>query len=199
MNIEFDIDIDFADRSQAVSALGNTVCASILRNGEYEKHNTGIYLQNVPCNPLTGLSNIDHKVAESLGYVKFDFLNLHIYEMFDTVEEVEEAASREPNWELFKIKDIVSELIHIRDYYHLIKQYPPKSIDDLSVLIALIRPSKAHLQGKRWDFIKEHIWEKPAEGYYFKRSHSFSYALAIIVQLNRIEDAMKGSSDYFAD
>ena len=141
---------------------------------------------------MTGISNIDHRKAEALGYIKFDFLNLHIYELFESPEDLDRCVSAEPDWDLFLNKEIVSELIHIRDYYGLIRQYPPKSIEDLSVLIALIRPSKKHLQGKSWDFICSQIWEKPTDGsYFFKRSHSFSYALAIIVQLNRIAELLK--------
>jgi len=191
--IEFDIDIDFADRDQAVSIFPKAVVASIERDGVFEKHNTGIYLQPVPANPLTGLSNIDHRIAEDLGYIKFDFLNLHIYELFETISDLERCVEAEPNWQLLMNKDVVAELIHIRDYHWLIKQYPPSSIEDLSVLIALIRPSKKHLQGKSWEYICSQIWEKPTDGsYYFKRSHSFSYALAIVVQLNRISELMNG-------
>lgn len=192
IKVEFDIDIDFADRDQAVSLFESAVPASIEREGTFEKHNTGIYLQPIPYNPMTGISNIDHRKAEALGYIKFDFLNLHIYELFESPEDLDRCVSAEPDWDLFLNKEIVSELIHIRDYYGLIRQYPPKSIEDLSVLIALIRPSKKHLQGKSWDFICSQIWEKPTDGsYFFKRSHSFSYALAIIVQLNRIAELLK--------
>lgn len=194
IKVEFDIDIDFADRDQAVSLFEAAVPASIEREGIFEKHNTGLYLQPIPYNPMTGISNIDHRKAEALGYIKFDFLNLHIYELFESPEDLDRCVSAEPDWDLFLNKDVVSELIHIRDYYGLIRQYPPKSIEDLSVLIALIRPSKKHLQGKSWDFICSQIWEKPTDGsYFFKRSHSFSYALAIIVQLNRIAELLKNN------
>lgn len=192
--VEFDIDIDFADRDHVVSLFKGAVTASILRDGSFEKHNTGVYLQPIPFNPMTGLANIDHRDAEAYGYIKFDFLNLHIYELFETPEELGRCVNAEPDWSLLLNKDVVAELIHIRDYYSLIKQYPPKSIEDLSVLIALIRPSKKHLQGKSWEYICSQIWEKPNDGsYYFKRSHSFSYALAIVVQLNRISELLSVS------
>ena len=63
MKIDFDVDIDMENRDNLLSVLKH-VTGSIKRPGGMEKHNTGVYIQPIPHNPLTGLSNIDHKEAE---------------------------------------------------------------------------------------------------------------------------------------
>jgi hypothetical protein len=53
------------------------------------------------------------------------------------------------------------------------------------MILALIRPGKRYLVGKSWEEIKADVWIKPQnDTYFFKKSHSYSYAVAIIVQLN---------------
>ena len=43
------------------------------------------------------------------------------------------------------------------------------------------------LVGKSWEEIQEQVWTKPDDDvYFFKKSHAYSYAMAIIVQLNKI-------------
>ena len=46
-----DIDIDFLDRTKPLEVIKHITAA----NGD-KKHNTGIYVQSTPYNPLTGLS-----------------------------------------------------------------------------------------------------------------------------------------------
>ncbi len=73
-----DIDIDFADRDLALSRIKH-IRASRLDRNDTVPHNTGIYLQSIPVNPITNLSTIDYKTAEDRGYFKLDFLNVSIY------------------------------------------------------------------------------------------------------------------------
>lgn len=186
--VSFDVDIDFGDRSQALNIFKPRL-ASIIKDGKSEKHNTGVYFQPIPCDPFTGLANIDYRAAEELGYFKIDFLNLHIYEELSN-DDVDRLVSIEPPWDLLCEPEFVKHLIHIKDYSALISKYRPKSIDDLSIILALIRPSKKHLQNESWENIKKSIWDKPEEGYWFKRSHSISYATAIVVQMNYIAEQL---------
>ena len=79
MKINFDVDIDMADRDKFLKLVEH-IPASIKRDGEFEKHNTGVYFQPIPNFPIEGYSTIDHKEAEELGYFKVDFLNNHVYE-----------------------------------------------------------------------------------------------------------------------
>ena len=70
-----DIDIDFADRDIVLSKLQHRI-AKLDSN---KKHNTGIYVTEIPHNPVDKISTIDYKNAEDRGYFKLDFLNVGIY------------------------------------------------------------------------------------------------------------------------
>ena len=98
-------------------------------------------------------------------------------------------------WELFEHKEIVEQLFHINNHFEIVKQHPPKSIDQLAMILAMIRPGKRHLVGKDWKEIENNVWVRPDnETYFFKRSHSYGYALAIVVQLNLIVENLNQSS-----
>ena len=47
MKINFDVDIDMADRDKFLKLVEH-IPASIKRDGEFEKHNTGVYFQPIP-------------------------------------------------------------------------------------------------------------------------------------------------------
>ena len=70
-----DIDIDFADRDVILTKIQHRVAK--LNTGK--KHNTGVYVTEVPHNPVDNLTTIEHKTAEERGYFKLDFLNVSIY------------------------------------------------------------------------------------------------------------------------
>jgi hypothetical protein len=59
-------------------------------------------------------------------------------------------------------------------------------VEDLAMILAIIRPAKAYLQGCEWDKIKQEVWVRNAEGYQFRRCHAIAYSLAIIVNLNML-------------
>jgi len=184
MKIDFDVDIDMADRDKLLELIEHTP-ASIKRGVDYDKHNTGVYLQPIPMFPLEGFSTIDHKDAEATGYFKLDVLNNHIYSGVKSEKHLDELLATDPMWELFEHKEIVEQLFHINKHYEIVKQHLPKSIEDLAIILALIRPGKRHLVGNSWDIISKEVWEQ-TDGYYFKRSHAIGYATAIVVQLNLI-------------
>ena len=61
----------------------------------------------------------------------------------------------------------------------------PKSVQELAAVLAMIRPAKRHLVGKDWKTVLEEVWKKPENNeYFFKKSHSIAYAVAIVVQMN---------------
>jgi len=189
MRITTDIDIDVANRDEVLKGLKHRIGRIDREGEEYDKHNTGVYFQDIPFDPFTNLATIDHKDADELGYFKVDLLNVHLYKDVKNEAHLQELVDKEPLWELFEHKEIVEQLFHVNSYYHLCKQHKPKSLEDLAMLIAIIRPAKAHLQNKTWDEIKKDVWTKPTDGSYaFKRAHAFSYAMAIVVQLNLLLD-----------
>jgi hypothetical protein len=189
--INFDIDLDFADRETALKGL-NHARAIIVRETKTDKHNTGVYFQNIPRNPTSNLATIDYKEAEKLGYFKVDFLNAGVYEGVKSNQHLEELLEKTPRWDLLLEKDFVELLFHVRDYAGLLKTHRPISVEQLAMVIAIIRPGKKHLQGKAWADIEKEVWVKPADGsYFFKRSHSISYAVAITVQMNCLVEQLE--------
>jgi hypothetical protein len=58
-------------------------------------------------------------------------------------------------------------------------------VEQLAAVLAMIRPAKRYLIGKDWNTILNEVWTKPENGeYYFKKAHSFSYAVAVVVHMN---------------
>jgi hypothetical protein len=186
MKFDFDVDIDMANRDDFLKLVNHTP-ASIEKDGNFTKHNTGVYFQNAPKFPLQGYSTVDHKEAEKEGWFKVDFLNNHIYTGIKDEVHLDKLIATEPMWELFEHKEVVGQLFHISNHYDIIKQHPPTSLEQLAMILAIIRPGKRHLIGKSWEQIEADVWVKPNDNsYFFKKSHSYGYALAIIVQLNLI-------------
>ena len=77
MKFKSDIDIDFANRDDVIKLLDVTP-ASIVRDDQLVKHNTGVYATEVPIDPFSGQASLDHNLAEDRGYVKLDFLNVNL-------------------------------------------------------------------------------------------------------------------------
>ena len=181
-----DIDIDFFDRTQALEHFKH-VSASIKEGDTFKKHNTGIYCTSIPYNPVTGLSTIDYKEAEERGYFKIDFLNVSIYKNVRDEEHLKQLMETEPLWDLLEQKDFTDLLFHVNGHTSLMKTMKPKSIEQLAMCLAMIRPAKRNLIGKTWSEIGMTIWTKPENGeYYFKKAHAVAYAVAIVVQMNLI-------------
>ena len=178
-----DIDIDFADRDQVLAKLKHRVAK--LDSGK--KHNTGVYVTEIPHNPVDKLSTIDHKTAEDRGYFKLDFLNVNIYDKVKDEQHLKELMNKEPIWELLETKDFCDLVFHVSGHHKLIKKLKPKNVEQLAAVLAIIRPAKRHLQDDSWDKILEEVWVKPKDGeYYFKKAHAFGYAVAVVVHMNLI-------------
>jgi hypothetical protein len=183
-----DIDIDFGNRDDILKIIKH-IPASINRGGSVVKHNTGVYVNPIPVNPLTGLSNIDYNEAEELGYMKLDLLNVHVYNSVRSNEHLDELCNTEPQWDQLHNKDYVDKLIHLNSHYDLVQKHFPDTIDKLAMVLAMIRPSKRYLVGQRWKEIAAEIWLKPHEGYYFKKAHAYSYAQLVMVHMNLLSES----------
>ena len=182
--IDFDIDIDLADRSKVLEVV-NHIPASIRTAQGLKKHNTGVYLQSIPVDPETGYAGIDYKEASDVGFIKVDFLNNHVYKNVRDEAHLDQLANTEPMWQLLEYPEVVETLFQLHNHVDLVQKYKPKSVGELAMLLAIQRPGKAHLQGKSWQEISETVWEPPANHeYHFKKSHAHAYAMVIIVQLN---------------
>jgi hypothetical protein len=189
--IDFDVDIDMANREDFLR-LVNHVPASIRNSeGNYSKHNTGVYFQTIPQFPLEGYSAVDYESAEEEGWFKVDVLNNHVYKGVKDETHLSSLMATEPVWQLLEHKEVVEQLFHIGNYYDLVQQYKPCSVEQLAMILAMIRPGKKHLIGKTWDEIEKEVWVRPADNsYFFKKSHSIGYAMAIVVQLNLLVESL---------
>ena len=181
-----DIDIDFLDREKALTLFNHTV-ASRKEDAKLVKHNTGVYLHEVPVDPITGLCSVPYDEAEANGYFKIDFLNVGIYKGVRDEEHLVQLMNQEPLWDLLLQDDFVNLLFHLNGHGDIIRKTLPTSVEQLSAVLAMIRPAKRYLIGKDWTTIMTEVWTKPETGdYYFKKSHATAYAVAIIVQMNLI-------------
>ena len=181
-----DIDIDFLDRDQALK-LFKYVGASRVDNGRLDKHNTGIYMHEVPVNSLTGLCAVPYDIAEEKEYFKIDFLNVSIYKGIKNEEHLVQLMETEPLWDLLLDDAFTDLLFHVNGHGSILKEMKPKNLEQLAAVLAIIRPAKRHLIGKDWTTVMKEVWTKPVnDEYFFKKSHATAYAMAVVVQMNLI-------------
>lgn len=181
-----DIDIDIGNRDNLLKHI-KYVPAAINRNGNWVKHNTGVYVTDVPSDPITGLATIDYETAEQLGYVKLDILNQSVYEQVKDPVHYEHLLSTEPMWEMLQYKEFVEQVVHINNHYDTIQRMPEpvNSITRMAMLLSIIRPAKRYLIGKTWKEVGLDVWTKPTDdAYYFKKSHAVSYAHLVKIHMN---------------
>jgi DNA polymerase III alpha subunit len=155
-----DVDIDFANREQALK-LFKHVPAAIIKDEEIEKHKTGVYFQAVPVDPINNCCSFDYKRAEERGYFKIDLLNVNLYEGIKTEQELVELMLEEPDWNMLKDKTIVDQLFHINGHFDIVSKLEPKNIEQLASVLAIIRPAKRHLMHKYWSEILKEVWLNP--------------------------------------
>jgi hypothetical protein len=179
-----DVDIDVFGRDKI---LGDMECifGRIDRaDQKYEKHPTGVYFQNIPRDPTTNMSTLDYRIANDYGYFKIDFLNVNFYEGVRNEQHLLELMNKEPPWDFFQYSEVTDQLFHLKGHSNLLVEYKPQSVEDLAMILAIMRPGKAYLQHKSWEAIRSDVWVKKGDEYQFRRCHAIAYALAIIVNLN---------------
>jgi DNA polymerase III alpha subunit len=181
-----DIDIDFNDRDKALT-LFKHIKASRREGDKLVKHNTGVYLHEVPVDAVSGLSAVDYTHAEEQGYFKIDFLNVGLYKGVRDETHLIQLMNTEPLWDLLEQDDFSNLLFHVNGHGSILREMKPRSIEQLAAVLAMIRPAKRHLIGKSWDEVLTEVWSKPKnDEYYFKKSHATAYAVAVVVQMNII-------------
>lgn len=185
-----DIDIDFANRDQVLNLIPHIKARRDSADG-VAAHNTGIYAQSIPYDPLTNIAGIEYKQAEERGYYKIDFLNVNIYKDVKDEAHLTQLMEAEPIWELLLQDEFTDLLFHLKGHGNIIRKTPPNSVEQLAAVLAMIRPSKRHLIGKSWPEILMEVWTKPEnDEYYFKKPHAIAYAVAVIVQMNLICESL---------
>jgi hypothetical protein len=183
-----DIDIDTGDRDKILQHLMH-IPAAMREVKPIRKHPTGIYITEVPYDPVNDMCALDYKEAEDRGYFKLDVLNVNVYnQVRDEFHLIE--LMREPNWNRLKDRDFVEKLIHVNNQFDTILQMPEpiNSIPRLAMFLAIIRPGKKHLIGKTFKEISNTVWHKTQNGYVFKKSHAVAYAQLVVVHMNLLEE-----------
>lgn len=183
-----DVDIDFADRKTILELIKHTP-ARQENNGEIRKHNSGVFVTDIPVDPINECSSLDYREAEARGYFKIDFLNQSVYELVKDQDHYDRMLAKEPNWNLLLDAEFCKGIVHIGNYTDLVKEMRPDSIPRMAAFIAIIRPGKAHLQRQPWDTVFDSVWDgDDSRGFVFKKSHSISYARLVSLHINLLEE-----------
>lgn len=186
--MNFDIDIDVQSKTNREKY---GVCASIY-NKDLEKflpHPSGIYLDTVPVDTMTGRCSISYDDPKCESFLKVDLLNNTIYDGFATKEDVLTAANEPIDWSLFMQQSVVERLPHLSKHFDVVQKVEPTHIEDLADILALIRPGKIELLDEYLYYnrqqVRRKLYKRPLNGgMYFKKSHAIAYAVSIIVFLH---------------
>lgn len=189
-----DIDIDFADRNQALALINSTPARQVVQ-GETRRHNSGVYVTDIPWDPINQCAAIDYHEAEARGYFKLDFLNMSVYQSIRDPEHYQALLDMTPPWHRLQDPDFVSEVVHIGNHYETLSKMPEPvdSIPRMAMFLAIIRPGKRHLVGRTWREVSDTIWDSAADGYSFKKAHAVSYAVLVTLHMNLINTANQGN------
>ena len=98
MVMSADIDLDLADRNILLNLI-NAVPARQIVQGQVRKHNSGVYITDIPYDPINECAAIDYEVAEERGYFKIDLLNMSVYQLINSLEHYREMLIKDPPWE----------------------------------------------------------------------------------------------------
>ena len=180
-----DIDLDLPDRQQVLNLIQYTA-ARLEVGGQVRKHNSGVYVTDIPIDPINRCAAIDHETAEQRGYFKIDMLNMSVYQLIKSPEHYEELLAITPPWDrLWQDPVWAQQLIHVGNYADLLKDMQPDSIPRMAAFISIIRPGKAHLQKKDWKTVFDSVWDGDASrGFIFKKSHAIGYAQLVVLHMN---------------
>lgn len=186
-----DIDIDFADREQ-VLALIKHIPARRTQDGR--RHNSGVYVTEIPRDPVNACAAIDYEESERRGYFKIDFLNMSVYQLIRDPAHYDHILAQPVPWNLLWTDPVwASQLVHVGNYTDLLSVMRPDSIPRMAAFISIIRPGKAHLQNQPWDRVFASVWDGDgSQGYTFKKSHAISYAFLVALHMRLIHFADQG-------
>jgi len=190
MVMSADIDIDFADRDLVLKIIKYIPARQLVQN-QIRRHNSGVYVTNIPYDPVNECAAIDYETAEKRGYFKIDFLNMSVYQLITSPQHYADMLATTPPWDkLWQDSTWASQLVHVGNYTELLRSMRPNSIPRMAAFISVIRPGKAHLQNKDWQTVFESVWDgNDSQGYIFKKSHALSYAALVALHMNLLNQA----------
>jgi hypothetical protein len=187
-----DIDLDFADRESVLKLIQHTP-ARQLHQGQVRRHNSGVYVTDIPYDPVHQCAAIDYETAEQRGYFKIDLLNMTVYNLVRSPEHYDQMQAQEPPWSrLWTDSEWAKQLAHIGNYTNLLQSMKPDSIPRMAAFISIIRPGKAHLQNRPWAEVFESVWDgDDRQGYTFKKAHAISYAALVALHMNLLNQPVE--------
>jgi len=187
-----DIDIDLADREQLLKLI-RAVPARQLHQGQVRRHNSGVYVTDIPYDPINECAAIDYEQAETLGYFKIDLLNMSVYQLIKSPEHYKEMTAKEPDWtRLWTDPEWSKQLVHVGNYVDLLQSMRPDSITRMAAFISIIRPGKAHLQNQSWPKVFETVWDgDSSQGFIFKHAHAIGYAALVSLHMNLLSQPVE--------
>lgn len=185
-----DIDLDLANRDQLLKLI-QAIPARQMHQGQVRRHNSGVYVTDIPYDPVNACAAIDYEQAEQLGYFKIDLLNMSVYQLIKSPEHYEQLLKQEPNWsQLWTNTEWAKQLVHIGNYTELLHSMRPDSIPRMAAFISIIRPGKAHLQNKPWSEVFESVWDgDDSRGFVFKHAHAVGYAALVALHMNLLSQS----------
>jgi hypothetical protein len=185
MVMSADIDIDLANRDQLLELI-HTTSARQTHQGQIRRHNSGVYVTDIPYDPVNRCATIDYETAEQLGYFKIDLLNMSVYQLIQNPAHYEQMLSQEPQWSrLWDDPPWAKNLVHVGNYTDLLANMRPDSIPRMAAFISIIRPGKAHLQNQPWDQVFASVWDgDDSRGFVFKKAHAVGYAALVALHMN---------------
>lgn len=188
MKIDSDIDIDLGNRDSLLAIIKH-IPASMRNVDPMRKHPTGVYITDIPYDPINDMAALHYADAEDRGYFKLDLLNVYVYEQVKSEEHLVELM-REPDWSMLKDRATVEKLIHLNNSFYIMQRMPEPidSIPRLAMFLAVMRPAKKHLQGLTWKEVAKTVWDKDQDGYSFKKSHAIAYAQLVVVHMNLLKE-----------
>ena len=180
-----DIDIDFANRDQILNLIKHIPARQTVQE-QIRRHNSGVYITDIPYDPINECAAIDYKTAEERGYFKIDFLNMGVYQLITSADHYKKMLDTTPPWNRLWYDPVwARQLVHVGNYTELLKSMRPDSIPRIAAFISIIRPGKAHLQNKTWKDVFKSVWDgDDSQGYTFKKSHALSYAALVALHMN---------------
>ena len=180
-----DIDLDLADRNQLLQLI-RVVPARQNHQNQVRRHNSGIYVTDIPYDPINECAAITYEEAEDRGYFKIDLLNMSVYQLIKSPEHYQTVLNMEPNWSrLWTDIEWAKQLVHIGNYTDLLQSMKPDSVPRMAAFISIIRPGKAHLQNRPWTEVFESVWDGDnSRGFVFKHAHAIGYAALVALHMN---------------
>lgn len=176
-----DIDIDVPDRERVLALIPH-----IPARQQDRKHNSGIYVTEIPRDPLLGCAAIDYVEADARGYFKIDLLNMSVYKLIRDQQHYDQMLARDPPWSrLWQDPTWAQDIVHVGNHTDLLGRMRPDSVVRMAAFISIIRPGKAHLQGLDWPQVFGSVWDGDASrGFVFKKAHALGYSKLVALHMN---------------